>query len=66
MGVPLLSNDCISCLQYFLSSRYCVMTELLNFRTSGLLYLLTEVSFFFVLNRSENRIPAYNPLFLPK
>lgn len=42
------------------------MTELLNFRTSGLLYLLTEVSFFFVLNRSENRIPAYNPLFLPK
>ena len=39
------------------------MTELLNFRTSGLLYLLTEVSFFFVLNRSENRIPTYNPLF---
>ena len=40
MGVPLLSNDCISCLQYFLSSRYCVMTELLNFRTSELLAIM--------------------------
>ena len=40
MGVPLLSNDCISGLQYFLPFHYCVMTELLNFRTSELLAIM--------------------------
>ena len=54
MGVPLLSNDCISCLQYFLSSHYCVMTELLNFRTSELL-LYFRTSLRCVMIKNINR-----------
>ena len=54
MGVPLLSNDCISCLQYFLSSRYCVMTELLNFRTPELL-LYFRTSLCCVMIKNINR-----------